>query len=271
MKNYYETLGVERDVDEQQLKSAYRKLAQEWHPDKHQDDDKKEEAEEKFKEISEAYAVLSDEEQRRNYDATGSPEGRGPFGSRHGGFRTTGDPFEIFRKFGGFDFQAGPRQPRPMKGQNVQELVEISLKESLFGSEIKFDYHVTSSCDVCKGRGATEFEPCEVCYGQGGAVYRQRNMVMQQTCGKCRGQGEIAKTICAKCAGRCMVGETKFLNIVIPRGISNGTNLRLAGQGGRGFNGGPKGDLLLVVKVKYPDLGSWTEKERRQLDRLLSK
>lgn len=271
MKNYYEILDASRDADTGQLKAAYRKLAQKWHPDKHQNSDKQEEAEEKFKDISEAYAVLSDEEKRRNYDATGSPDGPTSHGFRPGGFHTTGDLFEIFRQFGEFDFQTGPRSPRPMKGQNIQEIVEIPLEDALFGTEKKLNYHVTSACEICKGLGATEFETCGTCEGQGGRIHQQGNMITQQVCGVCKGQGNKPKTFCGKCAGKGMFEEEKILTIVIPKGIANGANLRLVGQGGRGFNEGPYGDMLLVVKINYPDLDLLSEKEKEQLKKLLSK
>ena len=271
MKDYYQTLDVTKDASDEELKSAYRKLAQEWHPDKHLDEDKKAEAEEKFKEIAEAYAVLSDEEKRANYDATGSPEGRGPFGSRPAGFWTTGDPFEMFRRFGGFDFETGPRRPRPMKGQNIQEVVEIFLWEALFGAERHLEYHVASSCEVCEATGATEFETCEICKGQGGVTQQQGNMIMHQTCGACGGQGKKPKVICDACKGRKIVEHAKSLTVSIPRNIPHGATLRLANQGGRGFHGGPFGDMLLAIRVKYPDVSSLSEEERKQLEDLLSK
>jgi molecular chaperone DnaJ len=271
MKNYYESLGVERGASSDELKEAYRNLAKEWHPDKHQGTDEAEEAEEKFKEISEAYAVLSDEEKRRNYDATGSPEGRGLFGGRPGGFHTTGDPFEIFRRFSGFDFATGPQRPRAMKGQGVQEVVEISLKEALFGAERVWNHQVTSSCETCGGLGASEFDVCGVCQGAGGVTQEQENMILHQTCGACRGQGRVVKSACPRCAGRGSCVEDKEFTVVIPEGVVHGVTLKLAGRGGRGFYGGPSGDVFLQIRVKYPDMSLLSEKERGQLEQLLSK
>jgi len=271
-KDYYGILGAERNADTDTLKQAYRKLALEWHPDKHQGTGKEKEAEEKFKEISEAYAVLSDQEKRRNYDATGSPDGS-PFSRRPGGFYTTGDPFEMFRKhFGGLHgMEFGPRRPRVMKGQNVQEGIEVSLKDSLFGGKKRLEYQVISSCSKCDGAGATEFKTCAVCSGAGGITQQDGNMIMHQTCGACGGQGRVPEEICDQCEGKGIVPQVKRFNVAIPKGISNGKTLRLAGEGGRGFHGGPPGDLLLAVRVKYPNLSKLTEKERGQLERLLSK
>jgi molecular chaperone DnaJ len=263
MKDYYQILEVERDASSDDIKGAYRKLALDHHPDRNPDNP---EAEEKFKEVSEAYSVLSDEEKKRNYDATGSPEGR------NFNYQTTGDPFDIFRRMSGMGMNfGGPQQPRPMKGQSVQEVVEISLKEALFGTERTINYNVTSSCETCGGEGATEFETCAVCKGQGGVTQKHENMYMHQTCGTCRGQGKIPKKACESCSGRGLQVEAKNFAVTIPQNIRHGISLRLAGQGGRGFRGGPPGDVVLVVKVVYPNLAALSEDERGQLEQLLSK
>jgi len=265
MKDYYQTLGVEKDASSEEIKSAYRKLALEHHPDRNPDNP---ESEEKFKEISEAYSVLSDEEHKQNYDATGSPTGR------NFNYQTTGDPFDVFRRMAGmgnFGSRQGPQQPRPLKGQSLQEVVEISLKESLFGTDRTVDYSVTSSCETCSGNGATEFETCTSCNGQGGRTHQQGNMVMHQTCGGCMGRGQKPKKICDTCAGKGLQVESKNLTVKIPPGVRHGVNLRLAGQGGRGFHGGPSGDVMLGIHVAYPDINSLSEEERRQLEQLLTK
>ena len=266
MKNYYEILKVDRDADAAQIKTAYRDLAQQWHPDKHPEEGK-EGAEEKFKEISEAYSVLSDDEKKLNYDTTGSPEGAGSFG-----FQTTGDPFEMFRRMSGVDFgMGGPRAPRPMRGQSIQETVEVSLKDALFGLEHSLKYQIISSCEACDGSCAEEFETCDQCRGQGGVTARRGNMVVHQTCGRCGGQGRKISKICKECSGRGTQTDIKNLTVSVPKGISNGTTLRLAGQGGRGFHGGPPGDILLLITVKYPDLDTLSDKEKKQLVQLISK
>lgn len=265
-KDYYQILEVPKDADETQLKKAYRELAQKWHPDKHQQDSKEqEEAAEKFKVISEAYSVLSDPEKKANYDLTGDPNR----GNTHG-FRMNGDPFDILRQQFGFR-QAGPAQPRPMKGQSIQGPLEISLKEALFGGERTFSYSINSACEECNGEGGTEFIICSDCKGGGMRIQQQGNMIMQTTCGACRGEGKAIKTVCPDCNGQRIVTESKTLNVKIPQGIPNGTSLRIGGKGGRGFNGGPPGDILLVVQVQYPDLSQLNKEEKDQLEQLLSK
>ncbi len=266
MKNYYAILEVARDADGPEIKTAYRTLAQKWHPDKHSDGTKAA-AEEKFKEISEAYSVLSDEEKKLNYDTTGSPDSQPSFG-----FHTTGDPFDILRRVSGVDFgMGGPRAPRSMKGQSIQEAIEISLKDALFGTEHPLKYQIVSSCEACDGSCAEEFEICDQCQGQGGVTLRRGSMVVHQTCGGCGGQGRKISKICKECSGRGTQTDIKNLTVSIPKGISHGATLRLAGQGGRGFHGGPPGDILLLIKVQYPDLNRLSEEEKEQLVQLISK
>jgi molecular chaperone DnaJ len=269
LKDYYQILSVPRDADENQIKKAYRRLAQEWHPDKHnQDEEKKQEAEEKFKEISEAYAVLSDSEKKTNYDATGDPNSSGMH------FRTYGDPLEIFRQqfgFRHFGFREGPNRPQPTKGQSIQKRLDVSLKEALFGGERSFSYNVNSSCGTCEGRGGTEFELCSECKGAGMQTQRGPNVIMQTTCQHCRGDGQKIKTLCESCNGRGVVDESKTLNVKIPEGIRHGMTLRIPDKGGRGFQGGPPGDILLAVNLQYPDLSGLGDEEKEQLEKLLSK
>jgi molecular chaperone DnaJ len=261
MKDYYEILGVDKDAAQEDIKSAYRQAALKWHPDRNPNNP---EAEEKFKEVAEAYAVLSDTEKKRNYDASGSPEGRSF------GFHATGDPFDIFRHMG-FNSNFGPARPRPMKGQSVQEIVEISLKDALFGANVPVNYRVISACEACDGKGAEEFETCQNCNGRGGIVHQQNNMIIQQTCGKCNGTGQQPKKICNECSGRRVQEHDRRVDVSLPKGVANGMTLRLAGQGGKGFNGGPPGDVLVSVKVKYPNIDLLTEEERGMLEQLLSK
>lgn len=263
MKDYYEILGVDREAGQEDIKSAYRQAALQWHPDRNPDNP---EAEEKFKEISEAYSVLSDLDKKRNYDATGSPGGA-PFN-----YQTTGDPFDIFRRMGGMGgMEFGPRQPRPMKGQSLRESIQIPLKDALFGVEIPISYNVTSACEGCKGEGATEFDVCDACNGQGGATQRQGNMIAHHMCGHCGGQGKSPKSPCSICEGKGLKNQHKKMNIAVPEQTVNGTVLRLAGQGGLGFRGGPPGDVLIQVLVKYPNLNELSDEERGQLEQLLSK
>jgi molecular chaperone DnaJ len=158
-----------------------------------------------------------------------------------------------------------------MKGQNIQEIMEIPLIEALFGVEKGCSFAVVSSCEGCGGAGATEFDVCPACRGAGGVTQRQENMVFHQTCGACGGQGRVPKAPCSQCSGRGTTGQNKEFTVIVPEGIAHGAMLRLAGQGGRGFHGGPPGDALIQLKVSYPDLKALSEKEQAQLRKLLAK
>lgn len=264
MKDYYQILGLDRGADPDKIKIAYRALAKKWHPDVNPDN--QEEAEEKFKEISEAYSVLSDPDKKSNYDSTGSPEGN-PFA---GGFRTTGTPFDIFSNRSPFgERQAGPR---PMRGQGVQLTLVLSLKEALLGTDRPLEFNVTSSCSDCGGRGGKEFSLCPNCNGSG-FIQRQPQpgMMIQTACSKCGGRGQSIKTPCDVCGGRCIVQDARKLNLVIPPGVKHGNTMRIAGKGGAGFNGGPPGDVMITLNVEYPDLSQLNDDERNQLETLLSK
>lgn len=262
-KDYYQILGVGRDADDATLKKAYHTLAQEFHPDKNPDNP--EPAEEKFKEISEAYSVLSNPDKKRAYDMTGSPNGL------PGGFRTTGDLFDLFR---GGPFGAGQHPPQrnpPMRGQSLRIPLEVTLAESLFGTKMPLNYDVISACHGCGGRRGQEFEICEPCGGRGFVQLQQGNMFIQRPCDKCGGAGESIKVICSDCRGNGVIPEHRRLNIVIPVGIRNGSALRLSGQGGAGLNEGPPGDVMVEVSVSYPDIENLTEDERTELKRLLDR
>lgn len=268
MKDYYQTLGVERDADAEAIKKAYRQLATQWHPDKHQSEGEEllKAAEEKFKDISEAYAVLSDTEQKANYDLTGDPfyQGR-PFG-----FKTYGDPFEaMFHRFGGGVRE--PAGPRILRGQSLQLSLDVSLAESLFGLDRQAAYSVNSPCLSCAMKGGTEFQNCAPCGGSGMVVQRGPNMLMQTTCQHCGGRGQKISKICDPCQGKGIISEDRQIMLRIPPGVKNGANLRVAEGGGKGFNGGLAGDVLFSIKVNYPDPNSFTEEERSQLLQLLSK
>jgi molecular chaperone DnaJ len=267
VKNYYETLGVERGTGAEEIKKAYRGLAQQWHPDKHQSASEEERhgAEEKFKEISEAYAVLSDPEKRNNYDTTGSPEGHGPFG-----FQAHGDPMDMLRNFG-MRFRQGPRVPQPMKGQTLQDTLNITLEEALFSSEKSVNYSVTSGCSGCNGAGGKEFSNCSECRGSGGVTRVDGPMVMHTTCHVCQGMGKRVSKVCDVCDGKRVVNEDKKLSVIIPGGVKHRAVLRVSGVGGRGLLGGPPGDVLLSINIHYPDVSMLSEEEREQLKTLLSK
>jgi molecular chaperone DnaJ len=260
LKDYYQILGIDRAAEAAAIKKAYRELAVKWHPDKNPDNT--EVAEEKFKEIAEAYAVLSDPQKKQNYDQTGNPEGQ-PFN-----FSTTGDPMDFMSNF--MHFSRAPRGPRAIRGQTLRFDVDVSLGDALFGTDLPLEYHVTSYCSTCGARGATEFESCSSCSGSGFTTQRQANFASVNTCRDCRGQGQSPKNVCPDCKGQSVRQEKKQLTVKIPAGINNNT-LQLRGMGGSGLNGAPSGDVLLQVRVQYPDINKLTEEEKKQLKNLLSK
>lgn len=266
MKDYYQILDIKKDADDKTIKTAYRKLATEWHPDKHQiaDEESQQAAEKKFKEISEAYSVLSNPEKKNNYDLTGDPK------IRNSGFHTTGDMFDFFRQAGGFN-NLRPNQPPVMRGQSIQYTMSITLIEALFGTDKSVEYDITSPCLTCNSKGGTEFEICSICGGIGATIHRQQHMTMQTTCRECNGSGEKIKKICELCKGQGAIREHKKLTVKVSQGIHNGAILRIQGAGGLGLNGGPPGDLLIGLQVSMPNISFLTEKERKQLKQFLSK
>lgn len=258
-KDYYKILGVDKDVDPKDLKSVYRQLAKKWHPDANLDN--QEEAEEKFKEISEAYSVLSDPDKKAMYDATGSVN------ANFGNFTNANDLFDLFRTNFNMRREANPRR----KGQSLQVQHNIDLCEALFGGKTTVSYQVHSGCQLCYGKGGTSFETCSECKGSGYFTEERPGMMIQNTCPVCAGSGNKVKDICGSCSGRGAVIEQKKVSISIPAGIKNGNNLRLQGQGGAGFNGGPNGDILVLINVLYPSLEQLQDSEKETLKQLLSK
>lgn len=255
-RDYYEVLGVDKNADVAKIKSAYRKLAKKYHPDVNPGD---EEAEKKFKEASEAYAVLSDDEKRRQYDQYGHAAFDGSAGA--GGFDFNGADFsdifgDIFGDlFGGGGRRSG-RSQGPMKGSNLRKSVRITFEEAVFGCEKELDVILKDSCPTCKGTGAkpgTSPETCPKCGGKGQVVYTQQSffgMVQNvQTCPNCQGSGKIIKEKCSDCGGSGYVANKKKISVTIPAGIDNGQCVRIREKGEPGINGGPRGDLLVEVVV----------------------
>lgn len=262
-KDYYKILGAKKDATDDELKKLYRKLAVKYHPD-HQagkTEEEKKEAEEKFKEINEAYSVLSDKEKRQHYDNFGSTEGfQSGFGA--GGI----DPREFFRRatshFGGFgsfgaDFGFGDDWPEgssapdpnaPKDGRNIQISVKFDLEDLLYGATREFTITVEDPCEQCHGTGAENgvLDKCPVCGGSGMETRRNGMMIMQSTCRNCGGSGYLAKNRCPHCSGG-RVKAKRELNVNIPVGIDVGQRLRVAGEGEKGVNGGRNGDLFIVV------------------------
>ena len=258
-RDYYEVLGVGRDADEATLKKAYRNVAKKYHPDMNPGD---KEAEKKFKEASEAYAVLSDAEKRRQYDQFGHAafEG-GAGGGGFGGFDFGGADFsDIFGDIFGDLFGGGRRSSRtnqgPMKGMNIRKGVRITFEEAVFGCEKELEVVLKDPCPKCNGTGAkpgTSPETCSKCGGKGQVVYTQQSlfgMVQNvQTCPDCHGSGKVIRDKCPDCGGTGFISNKKKISVSIPAGIDNGQSVRIREKGEPGVNGGPRGDLLVEVAV----------------------
>ena len=258
-RDYYEVLGVDKSADANAIKKAYRTLAKKYHPDMTPGD---KEAEAKFKEVNEAYAVLSDEEKKAKYDQFGhaafDPAAGGGYGADFGGFGDFGDIFSSFFG-GGFGGGAsgGRRANAPTRGDDIGIRVSISFEEAAFGVKKEVSYNRVQKCSECGGSGAakgTSAETCHTCNGTGQKRVTQRlgGMQFQSTapCDACRGTGKVIKTPCSACRGSGSVRATKSLTVTIPAGIDNGQKIALRGQGCDGRNGGPAGDLIITIQVK---------------------
>ena len=259
-RDYYEVLGVDRGADEATIKKAYRQLAKKYHPDMNPGD---KEAEKKIKEASEAYAVLSDAEKRRQYDQFGHAafeQGGGGAGGFGGFDFNGGDRGDIFGDIFG-DLFGGGRSRRanngPMKGANVRTAVRITFEEAVFGCEKQLDLNLKDECTTCHGTGAkpgTSPETCPKCGGKGQIVYTQQSLFGTvrnvQTCPDCNGSGKIVKEKCADCHGSGYITNRKKIAVTIPAGIDNGQSIRIREKGEPGVNGGPRGDLLVEVQVE---------------------
>ena len=261
-RDFYEVLGVPRSATDDEIKKAYRKLAKKYHPDLNPDDSS---AEQKFKEVSEAYEILSDKEKRSRYDQFGhagvdpnfgAGGGAGGFGG-FGGF-DMGDIFgDIFGGgFGGFGGRSNARRG-PQRGSNVSTDVTITFEEAAFGCEKEINLYRIETCPDCSGSGAkagTEVTTCSVCGGRGQVTTTQRtilgNMQTVTTCSACGGKGKVAKEPCSKCAGKGRVKKNRKIKVKIPAGIDNGQTISLSGQGNAGEQGAPNGDLYVSVYVK---------------------
>ena len=260
-RDYYEVLGIGKDADEAAIKKAYRKLAKKYHPDMNPGDA---EAEKKFKEASEAYAVLSDPEKRQKYDQFGHAAFDGGAGGAggFGGFDFSGADFsDIFGDlFGGG--RRGGRSNGPMRGANVRKSIRITFEEAVFGCEKELDLILKDPCETCNGTGAkpgTSPETCPKCGGRGQVVYTSQSFfgTVQnvQTCPNCGGSGKVIKEKCSKCAGSGYIANRKKIKVSIPAGIDNGQSVRIRDKGEPGVNGGPRGDLLVEVNVSaHPSL-----------------
>lgn len=258
-RDYYEVLGVDKSADEAAIKKAYRVLAKKYHPDMNPGDA---EAEKKFKEASEAYAVLSDPEKKRQYDQFGHAAfenggGAGGFGGFDFSGADFGDIFgDIFGDFFGGGRSRGGRSNGPMKGANLRTSIRITFEEAVFGCEKEIELNVKEECKTCHGSGAkpgTNPETCTKCGGKGQVVFTQQSFFGTvrnvQTCPDCQGSGKVIKEKCTDCRGTGYVSMKKRYAVDIPAGIDNGQCKRLSGLGEPGTNGGPRGDILVEVLV----------------------
>lgn len=257
-RDYYEVLGVSKTASDLEIKSAYRKLAKKYHPDMNPGD---KEAEAKFKEASEAYAILSDADKRRQYDQFGHAAFDGGAGGGAGGFDFNGfDMGDIFGDIFGDFFGGGGRSRSanngPMKGQNVRVSVHLTFEEACFGTEKEIELNIKEDCAKCHGTGAkpgTQPETCSKCGGKGQVVFTQQSLfgVVRnvQACPDCHGTGKIIKDRCPDCGGSGYISRRKKISVSIPAGIDNGQSIRIRDKGEPGINGGPRGDLLVQVIV----------------------
>ena len=256
-RDYYEVLGVDKNADESAIKKAYRVLAKKYHPDVNPGDA---EAEKKFKEASEAYAVLSDPEKKRQYDQFGHAAFDGGMGGA-GGFDFGGADFgDIFGDIFGDFFGGGRRSSRssngPMKGANIRTSVRITFEEAVFGVEKELELTLKDECGTCHGSGAkpgSSPETCSKCGGKGQVVFTQQSFFGTvrnvQTCPDCRGTGKVIRDKCPDCQGSGYISSRKKIEVSIPAGIDNGQSVRIRDKGEPGSNGGPRGDLLVEVIV----------------------
>jgi molecular chaperone DnaJ len=254
-RDYYEVLGVSKTATADELKKAYRQLAKKYHPDTNPGN---KEAEAKFKEASEAYAVLSDADKRRQYDQFGHAAFEGGAGGA-GGFDFSGmDMGDIFGDIFGDLFGGRSRRNSngPMQGANLRTSVRISFEEAVFGTEKELSLNLSEECKACHGSGAkhgSSVETCRKCGGTGQVVYTQNSLFGMvrnvQTCPDCKGTGKIIKEKCPECHGNGYITSRKKIKVAIPAGIDRGQSVRIRGKGEPGTNGGPRGDLLVEVDV----------------------
>jgi chaperone protein DnaJ len=254
-KDYYEILGVGRDASEDDIKKAYRKLAMKYHPDRNPDDKN---AEEKFKSVKEAYEVLTDADKRAAYDQfghAGVDPNMGGFGAGAGagGFGNFSDAFgDIFGEIFGQGAR-GSRANAVYRGADLRYNLELSLEDAAHGTELKIRVPTQETCETCHGSGAkpgTEPQTCPTCHGQGEVRISQGFFSVQQTCPQCHGRGKIVATPCPTCHGAGRVKKSKTLSVKIPAGVDQDDRIRLSGEGEAGINGGPPGDLYVVIYLK---------------------
>lgn len=257
-RDYYEVLGVGKDASADDLKKAYRRAARQYHPDVNKAPD----AAEKFKEVKEAYDVLSDDQKRATYDRFGHVDPNQGFGGGGGGFNGQdfaggfGDIFDMF--FGGGGQRRNPNAPQ--RGSDLQYTMSVEFKEAIFGKELDITIPRTETCDNCHGSGArpgTRPETCNVCNGSGQQEFVQNTafgrIVNRRVCSACSGAGTIIKDKCGSCHGTGKIKKQRKIHVKIPPGVDDGAQLRISGEGEAGSRGGPPGDLFIVIRVKPHD------------------
>ena len=247
-RDYYETLGVSRDADDKEVKRAYRKLAMKYHPDRNPDD---KDADNKFKEASEAYEILADANKRAAYDQFGHAgvDGQGGGGSDGG----NGNFSDIFGDVFGDIFGGGGGRGRNTRGSDLRYTLELDLEEAVKGRTVKITIPGHRECETCDGSGAEQGsrpEACGTCKGMGQVRMQQGFFTVQQACPTCRGAGKVINNPCSECRGQGRVKEEKTLSVKVPPGVDTGDRIRLSGEGEIGVEGGPPGDLYVQMAVR---------------------
>lgn len=257
-KDYYEVLGVDKSATQNEIKSAFRKLAKKYHPDNKETGD-----EEKFKEIGEAYSILGDEQKRKTYDQYGSAAFEQ--GGAGGGFSGFGDGFsfdqeDIFREFFGDNFASRftngftNRRNRPTKGEDSLVRINLTFEEAVFGTSKSINVMLNEKCSSCGGVGGFDEKKCPTCGGKGKIVQMQRTIFgafqTESVCPDCEGSGHVFSRVCSDCRGTGRSQKKKEISIDVPAGVNNGTKVRITGKGNSGTNGGPNGDIYIEFRVE---------------------
>ena len=266
-RDYYDVLGVSKSASDAEIKSAFRKLAKQYHPDLNKEPD----AAEKFKEVQEAYEVLSDEGKRKTYDQFGhsafdqGAAGGNPYGN-YGGFNTSGFGFDdidlgdiLNAAFGGgFGGRNRRNSNRPVKGEDVLYRMNISFTDAIFGSKKDITLDLTDTCETCDGKGGFKEKTCSNCKGTGRVTTTQSSLFgvfqSQTTCNVCNGSGKTFENICTDCKGKGQIKKRKTITVTIPAGVDNGSQIRIKGKGEAGLNGGENGDIYVEFKVADDEL-----------------
>lgn len=267
-KDLYEVLGVSKNATADEIKSAFRNMAKKHHPDAHQGDNEKKQAEEKFKELGNAYAILSDPDKRKKYDTYGfdglkGNQGAGQYGGFEDIFTNMGGMGDVFGDMFGdiFGFESGRRggrgRSRRADGDDLQVNTTMTFEEAAFGKKASFDINRLEVCETCRGEGikpGTSKKTCATCGGQGKVRQSSGFFSMVTTCPKCGGEGEIAEALCPDCNGKRLKQKKKTIEVNIPAGVATGSYLKLSGEGHKGLFGGAPGDLFVAVKVEPHEL-----------------